>query len=87
MSKRVVTSAIQGMTVGEVRRNLDVVRRRWRDMNDHVFFITDPLTSELSVQQFSFKFVRGHHFKRHQRQNECDRSTESDEPATKRRKK
>lgn len=86
MAKRVVTSAIPGMTVGEVRRNLDVVRRRWRDMDEHAFFITDPLTAELQVQQFTLKFVRGHHFKRHQRQNEAERSTESDEPAAKRRK-
>lgn len=68
MSKRVVTSAIPDMTVGEVRRNLDIVRKRWNDASlDRPFYLTDTLSdsSDMTLQQFALKFVIGHHFKRH----------------------
>jgi hypothetical protein len=68
MGKRVVTSAIDGMSVGEVRKNLDVVRKRWKQQNSETpFFITDPVANGLTVETFAFKFLLGHHFKRHQK--------------------
>lgn len=69
MSKRVVTSAIPDMSVGEVRRNLDIVRKRWNDASDtRPFFLTDTLSdggNSMTLEQFALKFVIGHHFKRH----------------------
>lgn len=73
MSKRVVTSAIPDMSVGEVRRNLDAVRKRWKDAStERPFYLTDTLTdtSNVTVQQFALKFVVGHHFKRHNQKKE-----------------
>lgn len=73
MSKRVVTSAIPDMSVGEVRRNLDVVRKRWNEASTHrPFYLTDTLsdTNSMTLQQFALKFVIGHHFKRHNQKKE-----------------
>ena len=65
--RRVVTSAIDGLTVAEVRRNLDLVRKRWRQQDDgEAFFLTDPLANGFTVDTFAVKFVIGHHFKRQQ---------------------
>jgi hypothetical protein len=68
MGKRVVTSAIEGMSVGEVRKNLDVVRKRWRQQSGETpFFLTDPVAGGFTVETFALKFLLGHHFKRHQK--------------------
>lgn len=76
MTKRVVTSAIDGMTVGEVRRNLDTIRKRWRQQGrDEPFFMTDPLSNGFTVETFAVKFVIGHHFKRHQKKG-CEEGEE-----------
>ena len=64
--KRVVTSAINGMSVGEVRRCLDHMRRRWSEANTDAFFITDMLTQDgMTIQTFALLFVKGQHQKRH----------------------
>lgn len=66
-SRRIVTSAIDGMSVAEVRRNLDLVRKRWRQQSEGTpFFLTDPLGNGFTVDTFAVKFVIGHHFKRQQ---------------------
>lgn len=68
VGKRVVTSAIPGMTVTEVRRDLDALRKYWafcethrRDM-DESFHLS---TEKYDIQMFCFKFIMGHHMKRH----------------------
>lgn len=64
--KRVVTSAISGMTVGEVRRCLDHMRRSWSNANNESFFITDTLPHDsMAIQTFALLFVKGQHQKRH----------------------
>lgn len=66
MSKRVVTSAIEGMTVSRVRRGLDATRKQWRERtNERPFFICHIAVEHMSMQHFAFKFVMGHHYKRH----------------------
>lgn len=78
MPKRVVTSAIDGMTVGEVRKNLDVVRKRWKQQDsEHPFFLTDPLAGGFTVETFALKFLLGHHFKRHQKKGAAAETEES----------
>lgn len=65
-SKRVVTSAIEGMSVSKVRRGLDTTRRMWREQSyEHPFFITNPVVDNMPMQLFALKFVMGHHHKRH----------------------
>ena len=64
--KRVVTSAIQGMSVKEVRSCLNGVRTQWMNANTEPFFITNSLLKNpVSLQIFSLMFVRGQHHKRH----------------------
>jgi len=64
--KRVVTSAIAGMTVGEARRCLDHMRRMWSNANTEPFFITDVFPPDgMSIQTFALLFVKGQHQKRH----------------------
>ena len=79
MSKRVVTSAIPDMTVGEVRRGLDMIRRRWRERTpEQPFFISDMLCNNYTMEQFAFLFVMGHHYKRHNKEEEEEEDDEDD---------
>jgi hypothetical protein len=64
--KRVVTSAIDGMSVAEVRRGLDYMRKRWREHSlEEPFYLSEVLFNGMQIQQFAFMFVMGHHHKRH----------------------
>ncbi len=64
--KRIVTSAITGMSVKEVRRCLHAVRTQWMNANSEPFFITNMLPQDpVSIQMFSLLFVSGQHRKRH----------------------
>lgn len=68
---RVVTSAINGMSVSEVRKCLDIMRKQWRDKSStSPFFICDKFSNGTSMDDFAFKFVMGHHFKRHNKQTQ-----------------
>ena len=65
-SKRVVTSAITGMSVKDVRRCLHEVRSQWLNSKSEPFFITNMLShNQVSIQMFSLLFVSGQHRKRH----------------------
>ena len=69
--RRVVTSAIPDMSVTEVRRALDSIRKRWLSRDDATqppFVISAPLdvgSREMRVDEFTFQFILGHHRKRH----------------------
>jgi hypothetical protein len=77
--KRVVTSAIQGMSVAEVRRGLDVMRRMWRERTPaEPFFLCDPLFNDMQVQEFTFRFVMGHHYKRHNKSRKEEEEEEEE---------
>jgi hypothetical protein len=68
--RRVITSAIDGMSVAEVRRALATMRRSWEEASSGdgavcPFYMTHvPIVRGHSVQEFSYMFVRGHHTKR-----------------------
>ena len=68
---RPVTSAVGGMTVSEVRADLDCVRRYWKqtvDGSERGFDINHALTTgKYPLQEFCFLFVLGHHMKRHRK--------------------
>ena len=61
---RKVTSAIEGMSVAEVRRGLDTIRTRWNQRPAR-FYFTDKLFNDMTIQQFCMQFTLGHHTKRH----------------------
>lgn len=64
--ERVVTSAIQEMTVAEVRKSLAQMRRDWVNHSAvQPFYPSDDLVNGMSVAEFAFRFVMGHHQKRH----------------------
>ena len=69
--KRVVTSAIPDMSVTEVRRALDSIRKRWATRADAAhppFVISAPMdcgSRDLRMDEFAFEFILGHHRKRH----------------------
>lgn len=71
-TKRVVTSAIDGMSVTEVRRGLDLFRRKWKERTheDCTFFLCEPVLRDMNIEQFAFRFVVGHHHKRKNREGE-----------------
>ena len=61
-----VTSAIEGMTMTEVRRDLNLLRKKWTNRNkNEPFLMSLPLENNLTIEEFAFKFVMGHHLKRH----------------------
>lgn len=65
----VMTSAITDMSVAEVRKALSYMRKEWsRHSCVMPFFTSQELpNSNMSVAEFSFRFVMGHHHKRHQK--------------------
>jgi len=66
--KRRVTSAIDGMSVREVRWYLGRVRSQWQNANTEPFFLTNTFNDgKVSVQDFAVKFVVGQHLKRHRK--------------------
>lgn len=69
--KRIITSAIDGMTVAEVRKALSTMRRTWeacsalQDESRRPLYVScDTLVRGHTVQDFSYMFVQGHHAKR-----------------------
>tara|TARA_B100001741_G_scaffold146705_1_gene121051 strand:- start:1164 stop:1418 length:255 start_codon:yes stop_codon:yes gene_type:complete len=61
-----MTSAIHEMSVADVRKALSLMRKEWlKHSNVKPFFPSYIITDELTVSEFSFKFVLGHHAKRH----------------------
>ena len=69
-SDRTMTSAITDMTVAEVRKALSYMRKEWAKHSCVMPFFpcqSLPNLTDLSVSEFSFRFVMGHHHKRHQK--------------------
>ena len=61
-----MTSAINDMSVADVRKALAHMRKEWSKHSCvKPFFPSYILAQELTVSEFAFKFVMGHHAKRH----------------------
>lgn len=80
-NRRIMTSAIDSMSVAEVRKFLGECRRKYQTQtpNDPMY-ITDNLPNGMQLQEFALKFQQGHHQKRHNKnwKNKPD-GTSSDE--------
>lgn len=60
------TSAIQGMTVAEIRRALNKLRDLWQNATpESPLFVCDKLYNDKTIAEFAKEFVFGHHLKRH----------------------
>lgn len=68
-NERVVTSAITNMSVAEVRKALAFMRKGWsKHSRVQPFFPCQALpNTNMVVSDFAFRFVMGHHHKRHQK--------------------
>lgn len=66
------SSAIHDMSVAEVRKSLSFMRREWAKHSRVMpFFPSQTLPSGgIMVSDFAFRFVMGHHHKRHSRSQE-----------------
>lgn len=63
--RRVMTSAIQNMSVAEVRKCLNEVRKKHKNQtHQQPLYLTDSLSNGMSLQEFSFRFQQGHYLKR-----------------------
>jgi hypothetical protein len=56
---------VEGLTVADVRRCLDRVRKSWSELDQAHFSLLTPVDDTLTIQEFCFRFVLGHHRKRH----------------------
>ena len=64
--KRTMTSAIEGLSVADVRRGLAEVRQMARNHSvESPLYITDKLSNGMPHMLFCLKFMRGHSDKRH----------------------
>lgn len=61
-------STIDDMTVAEVRKSLALLRKEWSNHSAmHPICPSAPLINDMSMSEFCFRFVMGHHHKRHQK--------------------
>ena len=63
--ERKMTSAINDMTVADVRKSLSTMRKEWASHSCVDPFFPSKKLSDLTIAEFAFKFVMGHHAKRH----------------------
>ena len=65
-NRRIMTSAIDNMSVAEVRKFLGECRKKHSVQTpDRPMYITDVLSNGMQLQDFALKFQQGHHQKRH----------------------
>jgi len=65
-SGKVMTSAIESMSVADVRKALSEVRERWKANSPKTpFYITERLGNGMSIAEFSHRQQVGQHKKRH----------------------
>ncbi len=67
--ERVMTSAINDMSVAEVRKALSHMRKEWSKHSGVIPFhpCNELPGTQMSISDFAFRFVMGHHHKRHQK--------------------
>ena len=66
--RKTITSAIEGLSVSDVRRALYMMRQHWRKHSpDNPLRLARPLFPAFSIEEFALRFVLGQHEKRHQK--------------------
>jgi hypothetical protein len=64
--KKSFKSAIDNMSVPDVRKALSTIRKQWSAIDDECFFsfVEDCGVGNMTVQEFGLKFVYGQNLKR-----------------------
>ena len=62
-----IGSTVDGYSIPEVRKALDIIRRSWHDRKEGKFSLTSPVSDQDTIFTFGLRFMLGHHRKRHQR--------------------
>jgi len=64
--KKKVTSAIEGVSVADVRKCLDYIRRSYKNDESafHMAIPIEGLEETYTIESFCFEFVKGTHTKR-----------------------
>ena len=57
-TRRAVSSAIPDMSVADVRKQLDTLRRQWNESDD-TFYLCNTLPADISIASFACKYVIG----------------------------
>lgn len=78
-NRRIMTSAIDNMSVAEVRKFLGECRKKLTMQTlSHPMFVTDVLSNGMQVQEFALKFQQGHHQKRHNKNRKATQTEDGD---------
>lgn len=65
-SGKIMTSAIESMSVAEVRKALSELRERWKSNSPKkIFYLTDRLQNGMTIEEFAHRQQLGQHRKRH----------------------
>ena len=66
-------STVESMSVADVRKALSMLRKEWADHTAiEPICPSKLLTKTMSMSEFSFRFVMGHHHKRHMKTKLCN---------------
>lgn len=68
-SRNSVGSTVDGYTIPEVRKSLDLIRRSWAARNDGAFSLMTNVSNQDTILTFGLRFMLGHHRKRHMRRS------------------
>ncbi len=73
-SKQAVGSTVDGYTIPEVRKCLDIIRRSWHSRAEGEFSLLTPVSDRDTILTFGLRFMLGHHRKRHERRSRRNKS-------------
>lgn len=62
-----VSSTVEGYTIPEVRKSLDLIRRSWSARNEGNFTMSIPVSEKDTIYTFGLRFMLAHHRRRHER--------------------
>jgi hypothetical protein len=68
-SRNSVGSTVDGYTIPEVRKSLDLIRRSWTAKDVGTFSSMTNVSDQDTIYTFGLRFMLGHHRKRHQRRS------------------
>ena len=66
-SRTPVGSTVEGYTIPQVRKSLDLIRRSWGSRDEGSFSLMRHVSESDTIYTFGLRFMLGHHRKRHQR--------------------